>query len=54
MEVDRIRYNVFVPEEQGQQEVDVIVVDEVTDEDLVWLEKQKQEKADILNWLADH
>ena len=32
----------------------ITVVNEITDDDLVWLEQQKVEKATILDWLADH
>jgi hypothetical protein len=44
-----------VPEDEAEAPVAVtVVVDDVTDDDLAWLEQQKVEKAALLDWLADH
>ena len=53
--LDRIWHTGTVPEDEAEAPVAVtVVVDDVTDDDLAWLEQQKVEKAALLDWLADH
>jgi hypothetical protein len=53
--VDRIWYVWTVAKDEAEPPiVATVVMDDGTDDDLVWLEQQKTGQAAALDWLADH